>query len=142
MPQVQVCQLGGLTEGCWADDCWDPFHFFKSQIPRKGSPSCLLPVAYSYSHPGHLCLFSSDPDSLKVCTSFLSEPKATRPPLTPSTVLLRCCSCELGSGPGLAVSVRTSHMYLSSPYTTHSRAVRRACLHFFVPPPPTQCLRW
>lgn len=33
-------------------------------------------------------------------------------------------------------------MYLSSPYTTHSRAVRRACLHFFVPPPPTQCLRW
>lgn len=69
----------------WAEDGRDPFHFFESRIPRKGSPSCLLPVTYSYSHPGHLCLFSSDPESLSVHTppSLLSEVKATNPPLTP-----------------------------------------------------------
>lgn len=69
----------------WAEDGRDPFHFFESRIPRKGSPSCLLPVTYSYSHPGHLCLFSSDPESLSVHTppSLLSELKATNPPLTP-----------------------------------------------------------
>lgn len=144
LSQVQVCQLGGLREGCWADDCWDPFHFFKSQIPHKGYPSCLLPVTYSYSHPGLLCLFLSDLDSLKVHTPpLLSELKATNPLLTPSTVLLWCHSgCYLGSAPGLAVSVRTSHMYLSPPYNTYARALQRSCLHFFVPPSPSQCLRW
>lgn len=125
----------------WAEDGRDPFHFFESRIPRKGSPSCLLPVTYSYSHPGHLCLFSSDPESLSVHTPPSLRAQGHEPSPHPSTVLLRCHSgCYLGSGPALQLVsqllTRTSHLP-----ATYSRALQRACLHSFVPPPPTQCLR-
>lgn len=127
----------------WAEDGRDPFHFFESRIPRKGSPSCLLPVTYSYSHPGHLCLFSSDPESLSVHTppSLLSELKATNPPLTPP---LSCsgATAVVTWGQALALQLVSQLLTCTSHLpATYSRALQRACLHFFVPPPPTQCLR-
>lgn len=87
---VQFCQLCDLMEGSGPDDCWDPFHFLRSQIPNKASPNSLLPShLLSLSHHAHLGLSSSDPEVWMLILLLPTTPESRcLPSLLPLSLLM------------------------------------------------------
>lgn len=128
LPQVPPCNFASCVASCKVagpDAWWDLFHFLRSQIPNKGSPNSLLPRhLLSLSRPGGFV-------SSQVTPNAHTTPLPSHSPFPPPAILLLMPQQLLPCLSPWPCSALSPHLHLSFPL--HSRALERACLHFFTP---------
>lgn len=126
---VQFCQLCDLMEGSGPDDCWDPFHFLRFQIPNKASPNSLLPShLLSLSHRAHLGLSSRDPEVWMLTLLLPTTPESR---CLPSLLPLSSDATAVPLFHPLALLICTSH------FPNTFKASGKACTYISLYPHPS-----